>query len=493
MKKSLLLALLAFMMGLVALSQEAFTLDESLENGDFFYEREDYVEAVYHFQNLIGTDYENANIHFKIGDCFLNIHGEEYKAIPFLEKAVQKMSPKYKKRSPSETNAPEWSLFYLGNAYRIANQLDNALEAYNRFLNLPDFDSNYNLNIVTNQIKAVEKAKIIQDIPLDLEMVNLGSPINSETANYAPVISSDETMLVFMTEQKFYHGIFVSRKEKGRWSEPENITPQVGSDGDVIPTSISSDKQEIYLVKGEDDMRDIYVSMFDGEFWTKMEPLNAGINSTRAETHASISPDGTTLYFASNRRGGYGEIDLYRSFRTPDGDWGPPENLGPTINTEFNENIPFLSVDQKTLFFSSEGHYNMGGYDVFYSFMEETGEWGTPINIGYPINTTGDDLFYAPVGNGSVGYMAKIVQDGSGKEDIYRIEIFPSAQTEIAAVEGILNLEGLDLDYNQSFDVQVMDKATGQILGILRFDKETKQLSYISKSGNLEFKIDKKE
>jgi hypothetical protein len=240
-------------------------------------------------------------------------------------------------------------------------------------------------------------------------------------------------------------------------------------------------------------MRDIYVTRFDGEFWTKMEPLNTEINSARAETHASISPDGSTLYFASNRRGGYGEIDLYRSSRAPAGDWGPAENLGPAINTEFNENTPFLSVDERTLFFSSEGHYNMGGYDVFYSFLDETGQWGTPINIGYPINTTGDDLFFAPVGNGSVGYMAKIVQNGAGKEDIYRIEIFPSAQTEIAAVEGILNLEDLDLDYSRNFDIQVVDKATGKILGIIRFDKEDDRLTYVSKSGNIEFKIVKKE
>ncbi len=492
MKRLFIAIALLLLIGPVAICQEAVSPDESLENGNFFYEREDYVEAVFHFLKLAGTGYENANIQFKIGNSYLNIHGEEFKAIPFLEKAIENMSDKYKRRSPTETTAPEYALFYLGNAYRINNQLNKALDTYNAFMEIPGFENKFNFNLVDNQIRACEKAKIIQDIPINADITNIGPPINSETANYSPVISSDETVLVYLSEQKFYNAILLARKEKGTWTGPENITPQVGSDGDVLPSSISADKQEIYLVKGEDDARDIYYTRFDGTFWTKMEPLNSEINSPRAETHACISPDGQTLYFTSNRRGGIGGLDVYKSTRQVDGDWGPAENLGPVINSEFDEETPFVSADESILYFSSQNHYNMGGFDVFYSILDNSGNWGTPINIGYPVNTTGDDLFYSPVGNGTIGYMAMIKPGGSGKEDIYRIEIFPSERTEITAVEGVIDLHGLQLNFEESFDIQVVDKASEKIVGIIHFNQKTGKLTYTSKSGNLYFKIERK-
>lgn len=492
MKNLLIILLLSIATTFSGFTQQKITPAEALADGDYFYYAEDYSEALYNYLKLVNTDLITPNIRFKIGMCYLNIQGEEPNAIPFLEEAVKKTTPRYKKRSPKETLAPEYALFYLGQAYRVNNELDKALDAFNSFLSVPGFENKYNLNEVMNEIKACEKGKIIQDIPVNVKMINLGPVINSPVSNYNPVISPDESVLVFMSELKFYNGIFISHKKSGKWTEPENITPQVGSDGDVVPTSISSDAKTIYLVKGEGDDRDIYESHYDGTFWTKLKPLNDLINSGKAESHASISTDGKTLYFSSNRRGGFGGLDIYKSELQSNGDWGAPQNLGDVINTPFNEETPFISSDNSILYFSSQSHYNMGGYDIFYSRKNKNKKWSDPVNIGYPVNTTGDNLFYAPVGNGSVGYMSRITEDGYGKQDIYRIEIFPGEEFDITAEEGLIDMKGLKLSYSKDFDIQIFDKATKQIIGIIHFNKNSGKFSYTSKTGNLGFSFEEK-
>jgi tetratricopeptide (TPR) repeat protein len=467
-------------------AQQQTDLEGAMKDGDYFFFGEDYQEALYNYLKLVDTDYENANLDYKIGVCYLHIPGEEPKAIPFLEKASRDINPKYKKRSPKETQAPEYTLFYLGDAYRINNQLDKALEAYKRFLNLPDFDEKYNLRIVENAIKTCEKAKIIKDIPVQVEEKNLGAPINTATNNYYPVVSRDESVLFYMTELKFYTAIFMSRREGGNWTAPINITPQVGSDGDAYPTAISADKQTLYLVRGTGNDRDIYISKWKDGFWTKMEPLNENINSGRAEAHAGLSPDNKTLYFSSNRRGGFGKLDIFVSRLQADGQWGPAKNLGQTINTPFNEDAPYLSDDGKTLFFVSEGHYNMGGYDIFYA-KKPNSDWEIPSNIGYPVNTTGDNDYFFPVRNGLAGYLSLIKEDGYGKKDIYRIEIIPNKKPVSRIFEGPVEMHGGKVNSDGSYEILIRDKGTNQVVMKIIYDPATKTFRYYSTSGNYLF------
>ncbi len=453
------------------------------KDGDYFFFSEDYQEALYDYLKLIGTKYENANLYYKIGYCYINIPGKEARAIPYLEKAVQDITPKYKKRSPKETRAPEYALFYLGKAYRMNNELDKALEAYQKFKSLPDFSDKYNLSIVDNEIKASEKAKIIQDIPVQIEEYNLGQPINTGTNNYYPVLSRDESVIFYMTELKFYNAIFMSHREGGKYTAPINITPQVVSDGDAYPTDISADKKTLYLIKGKGNERDIYISKWKEGMWTQMTRLSDVVNSGRAEAHASLSPDNKTLYFSSNRRGGYGKLDIYRSRLSSSGEWGPPENMQNTINTPFNEDAPYLTDDQKRLYFVSEGHYNMGGYDIFYSEKKNNG-WDIPTNIGYPINTTRDNDYFFPVRNGLAGYLSRISAEGYGKKDIYRIEILPSKKNQVRVFEGNIDMHGLHVDWNKGFEILIKDKGTEDVVIRVIYDPKNKTFRYYSYSGN---------
>ncbi len=407
----------------VSLAQPNADPHENFDEGEYFYKRGDYQEAVYFYLQLLNKFPDNANYNFKIGECYLKIPGKETYAIPYLEQAVKNITTKkdYKGKSFDEDKAPLHAYFYLGNAYRINNQLNKALSEYNTFTNSPYYYGNYNQEIVENEIKSCERAKIIQDSPVKYKRELLPADINTSETELDPVVSNDENSLVFIRKLKFYDAVFFTVKVDGKWAEPVNISPQIGSDGDFYPTSLSSDGKELYLVKRDNSNNDLYVSRLDSGIWSKVEKLGRHINSGSNETHASISEDGTELYFTSDRKGRKG-FDIYVSKREKNGEWGRAKNLGKTINTDYDEATPFITNNGKTLFFSSKGHYNMGGYDIFYSNRNGK-EWSNPINLGYPINDTGDNLFFDPVNAGAVGYMSRVDEEASGNDDIYRYEI----------------------------------------------------------------------
>ncbi|MBN1184763.1 MAG: PD40 domain-containing protein [Bacteroidales bacterium] len=402
----------------------AQTLSERMElfdDGTFFYESEDYKEAIHYFIKLYDTDPENGNICFLVGMCYLNIPGEESLAIPYLEKAITKISYTYSKSTFQEVRAPLHAMFYLGNAYRINSQLDKALDMYDKFMNSPYFEGNYNVAIVQKEIDDCKRAKVIFDKPVKTETTNVGFVINDQNDNFNPVVTGNDSIMIFVTSLKFYDAIMMTYITDTGWCYPINITPQVGSDGDCYPTCLSYDGKELYMVKREKRNDDIYVSRWEDGVWTVMQPLNKDINSGKLESHASVSADGKYLYFSSEK-GSKGGLDIFISERNVDGDWGKPENLGKRINTDYDENYPFISSDGQVLFFSSKGHNNMGGYDIFFS-KKVNGEWTMPVNIGFPINTTADDVFYSINGNGVVSYRALIMDEGYGMKDIYKVRI----------------------------------------------------------------------
>lgn len=393
---------------------------EDYQDGEDFYQEGDYKEALYYFLQVEKKGYLNANLRFKIGMCYLNIPGEETKAIPYLEEASRHISSKYKGKGIDEKQAPLHSLFYLGNAYRINNELAKALAVYEKFTKHKAFGSSYNNSIVENEISACERAKVIQDAPIEMKLRNMGAEINSSSSETNPVISGDGDVLVYLTALKFYNAIYYTRKVDGYWGKPENINPQVVSDGEFYPTALSFDGKELYLVKKSPKNSDIYISIFEDGKWGQAQPMNKNINSGSDETGAAISADGKRFYFVSNRGGGRGGFDIYVCRRLPDGQWGKAENMGKIVNSKEDEATPSISADGNVLFFSSKGHFNMGGFDIFFTEMQQDGTWGIPNNYGYPLNNTGDNFGFQTTGEG-LGYIARIKPDGLGKEDIYQV------------------------------------------------------------------------
>lgn len=418
-------AIILCLAALYANAQTKTELEETYKDANSYFYFEDYEEALALFLQVYRNQPDNANLNYKIGFCYLNIPGSKEKSIQYLKRATQNTTKNYREESILETKAPVDAIFYLGNAYFVNNQIDNALAQYKRFAEVTNGKGQWNFDYLTHQINAAKNSTVLQKNPVNFLQVNLGEPINDRFSNFNAVLSGDGKTMAYTTKRRFYQAVFISNlTSNGDWSTPKNITLDLQVDGNCSTLSLSYDGTELYLFKDDNHDGNIYVSRLRSGKWTPMVKLNKNINSESYETHAGISPDGKYLYFTSNRKGGYGDLDIYVSERTTGDDWGVPRNLGPTINTSLNENTPFLSTDGTMLYFSSEGHNNIGGYDIFISQLNSKGEWSTPINLGYPINTTDDNLFYFPIGNGSQGLISIFDNDGFGEQDICQLELF---------------------------------------------------------------------
>jgi len=409
---------------------------------DIFYEaefmlaNEFYVDALTEYQKLFHRGYENnANINYRIGECLINIPGQKTKAIPYLQKAILNLTPRYQEGIFSDTHAPYDAYLYLGNAYRINNQLESAVFAYQKYKELLNKNGSEMAKYADQQIEACNHARDAMESPVYYIRENVGKPINTSSSDFNPVVSPDESIMVYMTSKKFYDAVMYSKKENGKWTEPINITPEIESDGDQFANSLSANGKELYLNKADNFDSDIYASEYVDGRWTRSKPLNKLINTKFFESHACVSPDNKCLYFSSNRRGGQGDMDLWVSRKNELNDWGEPQNLGSVINTELNEDHPYITRDGTMLFFVSQGHYSLGGFDVFYSEKMNDSTWSKPVNLGYPINTTDDDLFYVPAGQGNIGYQAIYADDSYGSSDIYRYRLFPGKAEYLAYLE----------------------------------------------------------
>lgn len=409
-------------------------IEELYKDANAYFYFEDYEEALSHYLNIYDSYPDNYNLDYRIGLCYLNVEGNKNKAIPYLERAARNISKRYNENSLRETMAPIDALFYLGNAYFINNQLDRAKESYDNFLAEIKKTQDYNMDYFDHQMEGLERSKVIQRYPINFVRSNLGQNINNRFPNYNAVISGDGNTLAYTTKERFYQAILVARKEGDNWGRPQNITLDLVVDGNCSTLSLSFDGKELYLFKDEDLDGNIWVSNFENDRWTPMRRLNENINTQSYETNACVSADGKKLYFSSNRPGGYGDLDIYVSEKDANNNWGPAKNLGSNINTSFNESSPFLTNDGTTLFFSSEGHNNMGGYDIFFSQKQADGTWSKPVNLGYPINTTDDNIFYFPINDGSLGLISVFDPKGYGEKDITQIEIFlPKYQRNVVS------------------------------------------------------------
>jgi hypothetical protein len=424
--------------------------------GDILFE--DYAEALPKYLNLLQFYPENYNYYFRIGQCYLNTPGEKDKSISFLETAARNINPEYRAGKFRETGAPYDALYFLANSYRITNDLDRAVETYLLFMQDVDPEV-YDTNLVRFQIETCYNAREMMKKPVYVIEKNLGNDINQRFSEYNPVVSSDEQSMLFTRELQFYDAVFWSTKVNGQWSYPVNLTPELGIDQDYYTSSLTGDGKTLLLYRIDRYDGNIYQSRLSGNQWSDVEKLNDNINTKYWESHATLTRDGIRLYFTSNRRESLGGLDIFVSERDSTGDWGPAMNLGAVINTVYDEETPFLANNDHTLFFSSRGHYNMGGYDIFRSDLNEKGEWGIPVNIGYPVNTTDDDLFFMPVGKGNRGYLSKFTTDGYGKMDILTYDIYSDLNPRDFFITGRAGIRNLLSEYQQSVQVTAVNNA----------------------------------
>ncbi|HPQ09481.1 MAG TPA: hypothetical protein PK995_09680 [Bacteroidia bacterium] len=393
----------------------------------------EYAKAYDIMDKLYSKKPKNEDYLFTLGVICLNYPERKERALEIFEALSQK------KKDMLEMK------YYLGKAYHLNYKFKEAIPLIQDFINnfasikKPTEEQNAMLNDAFLLLNYSENGKSIMENKVFCKIENIGSPINTEASEYVPVISADESVMIFTyvgpkstgglvnddlqpdKDEGYYHeDIMVSyKKDDGTWTEPVGIA-ELNTPGHDAAIALSPDGQTLFIFKStNEDKGDIYMSILEGNKWTEPVRLNSNINTEYWEGSCSVSADGKYLYFASERPGGYGGRDLWVSEKEGD-DWGPATNLGPIINTKYDEDAPFIHPDGITLFFSSKGHKSIGGYDIMYSIKKE-GQWLTPRNMGIPLNTTEDDRYYVINAKGDRGYLSsnRGGYGGKGKQDIY--------------------------------------------------------------------------
>lgn len=278
--------------------------------------------------------------------------------------------------------------------------------------------------------------------PVPFKPHNLGDSINSKFAEYLPTLTADEQTLIFTVRQPKYQDIvnknleqedfYISKKQDGVWQPRKELGPPINTPGNEGAQCISPDGKYLYYTACNRPNGigscDIYMAERVGNQWSTPVNLGAPVNTPSWESQPSIASDGRTLYFLSSRSGGLGKIDIWKTVRQDDGSWTEPVNLGPKINTSENEASPFIHPDNTTLYFASDGHTGMGGADLYFTHLNGKGEWDTPTNMGYPINTSRDESSLIVAANGKTAYFASDRAEGKGQTDLYWFELYEKAQ-----------------------------------------------------------------
>ena len=451
---------------------------------DKAYDFGDYLGALKMYESLYALDSTDNETNFKLGIC--NFEIKKYRA----------NSKKYFSKVPP-AEFPE-VCYYLGRLYHLLKDYDHAIYNYNQYKYF-GAENEHSGKEIDDLIEKCNTAKLFESTPdKSITIKNLGSIINSQYSDYAPLIPAQENFMILTSRRKnpiwqntdplgdYFEKIYISNKDNsGNWQTPVMLDTTVNTAVHNACTGLSADGEKLLLYRTSKDLKsgDIYESSYSNNKWSKPEQLNDVVNSPDyLETSACYSPNGDIIFFSSNRPGGYGGKDLYLARKMQNGKWGKPFNLGPTINTEYNEDAPFVNPLGNVLYFSSEGHTNMGGYDVFKSTFDESGKFTEPVNLGSPINTVDDDIFFVMNADATKGYLSSEREGGFGLQDIYsvsfpvnnfplfvyNIHVVDETQTTLKNVE----VKVTDLEKNSLYGTYKSNNITGKIVVITVPKKE---------------------
>ena len=446
-----------------------------MTDADIDFEIGDYGSALVVYSELLGKYPESRDLNYKAGVCHLNLR-DHFAAIPLLEKAVKE--------------GEREGLFYLGQAYHLEERIDEEIECYKLYKN-SDEATEQSAEVVRRLIdRAVFTAKMIEN-PVNVDVLNIGSPVNTKYHEYVPLVWGLEDELYFTSRRPgstggkidhrgdYFEDVYLSLKEHGQWQEPKQLGPNINSENHDACVGISADGQILYVFRTSQDIvsGDLYFSERGIDGWGELVKLGSDINSDAIETSASISNDDRTIYFSSNREGGYGGMDIYKAVKLPTGEWSKATNLGPIINTPYNEDSPFIHADDKTLYFSSQGHQTMGGYDVFVSTIGDDGLWSVPENMGYPINSVAHDLNFVMASDKQTGYYSSAQKGGMGGQDIYKINFKLEAQILSVVKGGVQSGDTTHIPIEAS--VTLLNPLTQTIQGVYKSNQNTGQFVMI--------------
>ncbi len=394
---------------------------ENLKQGQNCYSNELFRKANEFFLKAYSFNTNNAELNYQIGMCYY-FTGMKSRSLPYFEKSQSLLTDK-----TGEIK------YYLAIAYQYNLEFDKAINEYN------DYKKTLSKKALAAESADIDKkitectiAKEFVNTPRkNIVITNLGNEINSEYSEYTPLVSDDGTKMFLTlqgddtvakdpTKPQVDEFIYTSGKTDGHWSKPVLAKSPFNKNLFCSIVAMEQKKNALVVYKGEKG-GDLYETQYDGKKYSPFVSLGPKINTKYQESSASITADGQTMYFASDRPGGNGGSDIYVSQLDNKGKWGTPKNIGTAINTPFDEDGVCISADGKTLYFSSKGHKNMGEFDVFKS-VNVDGNWCQAENMGYPINTPGNDIYFQISPDEKSAYYASERPEGYGGEDIYLVK-----------------------------------------------------------------------
>lgn len=468
-------------------AQEKVKIRPIINKGYIEYELKNYWGALDIYRDAYEIQEDNALINFRMGECHYAL--KHYKiAKSFLERS-EELDPKVNE---------ELSLA-LAKTYHRLEELDNAIIHYKEYRKITDDE--WEEMEMRRYIKECEYAKEQMAQPVNVKITNLGTGINSRFDDYAPSVSSDGKLLVFTARRptmssgrvdvkndyKHFEDIYYSllNESTGQWETAESLAENINTDGHDAVLSLTPDGKGIFIYKNnQKSAGDIFFTEKTGEFtWSDPIKLDRPINTSYFESSVSITADGKTMYFISERPNGFGLGDVYVSNKISDDKWGNPKNVGKVINTPGDEKFVFIHPKGNVLFFASNGHQTLGSYDIF-RCVREGNKWGDPVNLGYPINTVNEESTFSMTADNKKLMISAEYEGGVGERDIYEIDLseFDILEELQIRVENIatnartlvygklIDRKSLESIPNQS--ITIVDNRSGEIIFETQSDED---------------------
>lgn len=438
----LLVLILAIPFTTSARSTQSSIDKKKLKRAENFYNYSEYEEALPIYLDVAKNSPDDWMINYRIGVCYYYSTTARPRSVTYFDKAVA---------ASAKDTVPDL-LFHAGLAHLCVNQFDAAERNFLAFKKKAG--PKYRDERLNQLIEGCSTGREMWKNPGKARITNLGANVNSDYPDYAPVVIYRSDILLFTSKRPgntgndkddegfYYEDIYQAKGESwNRWKEPSRydtsnvkrrgilsllfnkaeVVSEINTEDHDGSITLSPDSTDLYIFRYGDIMK----ASWDGKRWQRPDRIGEEIDA-RASHEPSIflSRDGKSMFFVSDRKGGVGDKDIWVCEKEGN-DWGKPKNLGMQVNSPFNEDSPFLTPDGNTLYFSSQGHNSMGGYDVFSCTRQPNGTWSSPLNLGAPINNGGDDIFYTPLENGSGAYYSSLNRDGEGDLDLYFIQYFP--------------------------------------------------------------------
>ena len=451
---------------------------KSIKQGDKFFKEGKGTYRDARRQYLLANEYnaENAELNYKIGICYL-FSDDKFESQEYLEKAFV-----------LKEDVADDIRFMLGQAYHLTLEFDNAIQQYQEYLeNLEPKEAAPVRNTITKLIQECNNGKELVASPKRVIINNLGGEVNSIGDDYNSIFAPGDTALYFTSrrqhykkakrspyDNKFFEEVYAASRMGEDWDSARYMGKPVSiKNHNTAAVGLSQDGTILFVYQGHKDGGAIYQSEWKTDKWTSLKPVNAKFKSKWRETTISVSPDGKTFFFVSdNEKETLGGKDIFMSRLNASGRWDNPVNTGNDLNTVYDEEAVFLSPDGNTLYFSSKGHNTMGGYDVFKSDRNDLGEWSFPENMGYPVNSPDDDLFYKVTPDSRYAFYSANRLGGLGGKDIYRILYLGEEKEMLMSTEDVL-IAGLFEEKKNGFftpslavDIDTSFIVTGKIFDI---------------------------